>query len=111
MVLFEFTDKADAERVLMGEPWSYDKHLVSLQWLEQSVTVKELEFNRTLFWGQLHDLPIGDMNPRTACEIGGIIGEVQSGMKEWGTQDGSSFMRITVLVDTLKPLCRGRKIW
>lgn len=110
MVLFEFTDKADAERVLMGEPWSYDKHLVSLQWLEQNVTVKKLEFNRTLFWVQLHDLPIGDMNPRTACEIDGIIGEVQLGMKEWGTQDGSSFMRIRVLVDTSKPLFRGRKI-
>ena len=31
-------------------------------------------------------------------------------MKEWGTQDGSSFMRIRVLVDTSQPLCRGRKI-
>ena len=80
----------------MGEPLSYDKHLFSLRRLEQSVTVKDLEFNRTLFWVQLHDLPIGDMNPRAACEIGGIIEEVQSGMKEWGTQDGSSFMRIRV---------------
>lgn len=59
---------------------------------------------------QLHDLPIGDMNPRTACEIGEIIREVQSGMKEWGTQDGGGYMRIRVLVDTLKPLCGGRKI-
>ena len=32
------------------------------------------------------------------------------GVKEWGTQDGSSFMRIRVLVDTSQPLCRGRKI-
>lgn len=81
-VLFVFSDKVDAERFLMGEPWSYDKHLVSLRRLEQSVMVKELEFNRLLFWVQLHDLPIGDMNPQTACEIAEIIGEVQSGMKE-----------------------------
>ena len=81
-MLFVFSDKVDVERVLMGEPWSYDKHLVSLKRLEQSVTIKELEFNRTLFWVQLHDLPIGDMNPQTACEIGEIIGEVQLGMKE-----------------------------
>ena len=66
----------------MGEPWSYDKHLVSFRCLEQSVTVNDLEFNKTLFWVQLHDLPIGDMNPRAACEIGGTIGEVQSRMKE-----------------------------
>lgn len=38
-VLLVFSDKTDAERVLMGEPWSYDKHLVSLRRLEQSVTV------------------------------------------------------------------------
>ena len=82
IVLFEFSDKADAERVLMGEPWIYDKHLVSFRCLEQSVIVKDLEFNKTLFWVQLHDLPIGDINPRAACEIGGTIGEVQSGMKE-----------------------------
>ena len=109
-VLFVFSDKTDAERVLIGEPWSYDKHLVSLRRLEQSIAVKDLDFNRTLFWVQIHDLPIGDMSPRSACEVGEIIGEVQSGVKEWGTQDGSSFMRIRVLVDTSKPLCRGRKI-
>ena len=72
--------------------------------------MKELSCNMTRFWVQLHDLPIGDMNPRSACEIGKVIGEVQSGMKEWGTHDGSSFMRIRVLVDTSKPLCRGRKL-
>ena len=56
--------------------------------------MKELSFNMTRFWVQLHDLPIGDMNPRSACEIGKAIGDVQSGLKEWGTHDGSSFMRI-----------------
>ena len=110
VVLFIFEDAVDAERVIMGEPWSYDKFLVSLQRLNKSVPVKELRFNMTRFWVQLHDCPIGDMNPRSACEIGKVIGEVQSGMKEWGTHDGSSFMRIRVLVDTSKPLCRGRKL-
>ena len=56
--------------------------------------MKDLEFNWKLFWVQLHDLPLGDMNPRSACEIGKIIGEVQFGFKEWGSQDGSSYMRI-----------------
>ena len=30
VVLFVFEDSVDAERVIMGEPWSYDKFLVSL---------------------------------------------------------------------------------
>lgn len=63
-----------------------------------------------MFWVQLHDLPLGDMNPRSASAIGKIISEVQSGSAEWGSQDGSSYMRIRVQVDTSKPLCRGRKI-
>ena len=79
VVLFIFEDAVDDERVIMGEPWSYDKFLVSLQRLNKSVLVKELSFNMTRFWVQLHDLPIGDMNPRSACEIGKVIGEVQSG--------------------------------
>ena len=50
------------------------------------------------------------MNPRMACDIGKVIGEVQLGTKEWGTQDSSSFMCIKVLVDTSKPLCRDRNL-
>ncbi|XP_050242446.1 uncharacterized protein LOC126691441 [Quercus robur] len=110
VVLFVFEDSVDAERIIMGESWSYDKFLVSLQRLDKSVSVKELRFNMTRFWVQLHDLSIGDMNSKSACKIGRVIGEVQSGMKEWDTYDGSSFMRIRVLVDTSKPLCRGRKL-
>ena len=110
VVLFVLEDSVDAERIIMGEPWSYDKFLVSLQRLDKSVPVKELRFNMTRFWVQLHDLSIGDMNSKSACKIGRVIGEVQSGMKEWDTYDGSSFMRIRVLVDTSKSLCRERKL-
>ena len=105
-----FGDEIDVERVLKGEPWNYDKHLVSLRCLEKNVPMKDLEFNWTLFWVQLHDLPLDDMNPQSTCEICKIIGEVQSGFTEWGSQDGSSFMHIRVRVDTSKPLCQGCKI-
>ena len=30
VVLFVFSEKMGADRVLLGEPWSYDKHLVSV---------------------------------------------------------------------------------
>lgn len=48
-VLFMFANEVDEERVLMGDPWCYDKHLVSLRRLDKSVPIKELEFNKTLF--------------------------------------------------------------
>lgn len=109
-VLFVFGDEVDTDKVLMGEPWTYDKHLVSFHRLVSNIPMKNLEFNRTMFWVQLHDLPLGDMNPHSASATGKIISEVQSGSAEWGSQDGSSYMRIRVQVDTSKPLCRGRKI-
>ena len=53
--------------------------------MDKNVPVKDLAFNRTPFWVQLHDLPIGDTNPRAACDNGRSIGTVQEGIKEWGT--------------------------
>ncbi|XP_075665471.1 uncharacterized protein LOC142635150 [Castanea sativa] len=100
----------DVDRVHMGEPWSYEKHLVSLCRMEKSVAVKDLVFDRIPFWVQIHDLPVGDMNPKAAAEIGRVCGEVHQGIREWGNQEGSSFMRIRVRVDTTKPLCRRHKI-
>ena len=78
-VHFVFGDEVEADRVLMGELWNYDKHLVSLRRLVSNVPVKDLEFNLTLFWVQLHDLPLGDMNPRSVCEIAKIIEEYNLG--------------------------------
>lgn len=109
VVLFVFLDKTDADRVLLGEPWSYDKYLVSLRRLEKNGAVKDLVFDRTDFWIQIHDIPICDMTPEAAAEIGKVCGEVQPGIQDRGVQDGSTFMRIRVRVDTSKPLCRGRK--
>lgn len=89
---------------------TYDKHLVSMRCMENNVPIKDLAFNRMLFWVQLHDLPLGDMKSRSACEIGKIIGKVQTRLNEWCSQDGSCYMRIRVHVDTSKSLCKGHKI-
>ena len=77
MVLFVFLDKMDTDRVLLGEPWSYDKHLVALRRMEKKVAIKDLVFDQTFFWVQVHDLPMGDMNPVASAEIGKVYEEVQ----------------------------------
>ena len=110
VVLFVFMESLDADRVLLCEPWSYDKHLVSLRRMEKNISAQDFNFDKTAFWVQIHDLLMRDMNPKVACEIGKVIGKVQKGMKDWGSHNESSYMRIRVLVDTLKPLCRGRKV-
>ena len=76
IVLFVFAKESDANRVLMSEPWSYNKYLISLQKMDKNVSIKDLIFTKTLFWVQIHNLPLGDMNPSAACAIGSNIGMV-----------------------------------
>ena len=40
MVVFVFTDGSDAEKVLMGEPWTFDKHLVTMKRIEKHTDVR-----------------------------------------------------------------------
>uniref|UniRef100_A0A2N9FWN1 DUF4283 domain-containing protein n=1 Tax=Fagus sylvatica TaxID=28930 RepID=A0A2N9FWN1_FAGSY len=39
-LVFIFEDEADRERVMMGEPWAYDKHLVVLQRIEEEEAIR-----------------------------------------------------------------------
>ena len=55
------------------------KYLISLQKMDKNVSIKDLIFTKTLFWVQIHDLPLGDMNLSAACAIGSSIGVVQEG--------------------------------
>ena len=50
ILLIEFELEVDAEKVLQGEPWSFDRHLVILQWFNGSKAIKELEFRVYAFW-------------------------------------------------------------
>ena len=83
VVLFVFSDKTDANRVLLGEPWSYDKYLVSLCRLEKNGAVKDLVFDQKAFWVQIHDIPVCNMTPEAPAKIGKVCGEVQPGIRDW----------------------------
>ena len=102
-VVFVFTD---ADKVLMGEPWTFDKHLVTMKSIEKHTDVRTLPLESTHFWVQVHDLPIG-LNPSVAKEIVQIVGTVDEDGVEL---DDSNFQRYRVEVNISKPLCQGRKI-
>lgn len=109
VLLFTFDQEIDAVKVLLGEPWSYDRHLVLIQRFEGKKPIKEIEFNRAKFWIQLHDLPYKFMNTETAIEIGESIGEVIM-PQDVSEMCGGTFMRVRVSVDITRPLCQGRKV-
>uniref|UniRef100_A0A2N9GYK3 Reverse transcriptase domain-containing protein n=1 Tax=Fagus sylvatica TaxID=28930 RepID=A0A2N9GYK3_FAGSY len=110
MVLVEFEDRSDLERVLIGEPWSYDKYLIAFQRVGDGREVEDLLFNRVDFWVQIHNLPILCMKKSVAERLGRSIGEVvRTQVQDEDTGNGRC-MRVRVKVDITKPLNRGRKI-
>lgn len=105
-VLFVFVEESNVQKVLMGELWSFDKYLVALKRVERSLDVNNLVFERTDFWIQLHDLPIGSLDMRVARDVVLITGVVV-GMDVGSDEcEESYFMRVRVGINVTKPLCR-----
>ena len=74
MVLFVFDNKEEVKKVIQSEPWSFNKHLMVLERYDKNNLVKELQFNRTTFWVQVHGLPIKFMNAKVAAKICEALG-------------------------------------
>ena len=109
ILLFVFELETDAERVIATEPWSFDKHLVIFSRYDFSIPTRNLRFTTTTFWVQIHGLPMNMLDPETAVEIGETIGTV-SRTKHSNDMVGGDFLRVRVVVDVTKPLCRGWRI-
>ena len=109
-VLFLFSEESDADKVLMGEPWSFNKYLFALKRIWRQMEMKGLEFDSAHFWIQVHDLPFSSLNMRVAWDIVSTAGEVINRGAESEDYEGNNFMRVRVKIDVTKPLCRGRKI-
>ena len=109
VLVFAFEDVTDLERVLQGEPWSYDKYLVSFQRVDVDTDVTEMECGYVSFWVQIHNLPVGRMKREFAVALGTAMGEVEHVAESEEERGCEGCMRIRVKIDISKPLCRGRK--
>nr|POE80504.1 hypothetical protein CFP56_04862 [Quercus suber] len=70
VVLMEFKLEVDMDEVLMGEPWSFDRHLIVFERYDGSVPIQELKFCTTSFWVQIHDLHYSYLNIEIALSLG-----------------------------------------
>ena len=110
IVLFEFEEKADLERVLLLEPWSYDKYLVAFRHLEEDTEIESLAFDHAVFWVQIENLPILSQRREVAESLGASIGEVLKSTGSDAELGGGKGLRVRVRVNITQPLSRGRKI-
>ena len=76
LVLFFFFNSSDVVRVMQGEPWSFNKHLVAVQSIDRHEDITSLDFSRKSFWVQLHGPSIQSMSHNTAMEICSVVGKV-----------------------------------
>ena len=75
-VFFELSNPSDVDRVLKGEPWSFDKYLVALKRVLKHKDMRSLVFDKTSFWVQIHNLPIESFFMAVAKDIASIVGMV-----------------------------------
>jgi len=109
VLLFTFEKKEEVERIMSNAPWSFNKHLIVLQWCDKEVPLKDLEFDKISIWIQIHDVPLRFMNKTVAEKLSAVVGMVCQEIDE-GEINGGSFLRMKVTIDINKPLCRGRLI-
>ena len=69
-LVFAFESIVEVEKVLLGEPWSYDRHFVAFKMMDGLTLVQEIDFSTTKFWVQIHDLPFAYMTRDVAINIG-----------------------------------------
>ena len=60
ILLFVFDNENEAERILVIEPWTYDKHLILLTCYDDSSPIRSIRFHTVKFWVQLHGLPVNN---------------------------------------------------
>ena len=95
--------------MLLGEPWSFDRHTVVFQRYDMSTPINELEFDRVSFWIQIHNLPYSLLTTDVAISFGESIGKVYI-PKDTTEMRRGNFMRVRVTINISKPLCRGRRV-
>ena len=108
--MFLFQTKDDMDRVLFLCPSSFDKYLLVLHKLERGEAVKDIKFDKSPFWVQIHGLPTMCQTETVGLSIEATLGEVEKvDANEKGFCLGK-FIRIRVLMDISMPLCQGRKV-
>ncbi|KAJ4822549.1 hypothetical protein Tsubulata_042661 [Turnera subulata] len=103
--MFRFKDERDKNRVLMGEPWHFDRHVVVLQAIEGNEQPSNIDLFQTPFWVQIHDLSFDYCDPEVARMIGKKLGFLMDVYEEedW---EMLSFLRIRVMLDLREPLLK-----
>ena len=80
---------------ILGELWTFDKHLVVMNQYENESSLQDIKFEKTKLWVQLHGISIKYITIEAAKKICNVLGEVYVLMNP-KLFDGGHFIRIQV---------------
>lgn len=110
ILVFDFGDGLDLVRVLTLEPWTYDKQMVVFECATKIEAIPILDFNKAMFWVQIHNVPEKSVTQATVEAVGSTIGKVIEVADPEDDGSGNEFLRVRVAMDISKPLPRCRKL-
>jgi hypothetical protein len=100
----------DKDRILEGQPWTFDGDLFSLVDYDGLTQMEDMEFEKAAFWVRMYRLPLACMGKEVGLQMGSTVGEVEDiDVLDDGVGWGE-YLRVKIRIDLTKPLARGRII-
>ena len=110
LFIFHFDDNLEKERVLMRQPWSFNKSLLVLGNFAGHEKPEDVNLQWCPFWVQIHGLPIGLMTVKIATVLGESIGDVEEVDADREKMAWGRYIRVRVAINISKSLKRGTRI-
>ncbi|OMP02217.1 hypothetical protein COLO4_11269 [Corchorus olitorius] len=101
LYMFKFEDGPEKDRVLVTQPWHFNRALLVLKEYDGVEKPESIVFDTCLFWVRIFDIPLIMMTEKIGAAVGEVIGPVMVD-HQWG-----NFIRICIKVDVIKPLLDG----
>ena len=76
VILFIFDNNEEVDKILLSEPWSFDKYLVILQRYEIDTLIHDPVFDKVSLWVQVHDILVHYLNRGVVVDLCDVVGEV-----------------------------------
>ncbi|KAF7831270.1 cysteine desulfurase mitochondrial-like [Senna tora] len=74
LYMFQFFHWKDRDKVLEGEPWWFDKQVLTLKEITGDEQPSELRSSRVPFWIRVYDLPFNQRTELAAKSLGDKVG-------------------------------------
>lgn len=110
LFIFQFYHVIDLNRVIEGSPWSFNRKVLIIGRMNESMNPRCVPLDTMDLWVQVHDVQPGFMSERVMQEVGNQVGKYICSCPSNYKGVWREYMRIRVQMDITKPIRRRMKI-